>query len=257
MNRLIKLAGLALLLPLMAVNVQAATPSSRTLQLTTGEIAKVGLGNIKGSVTVSSSNSAVASATLSSRTVSVTAAAPGSAILSVRDSKGTATISVTVKAPMTVTPTSLSLSVGGSATITVSNPSGSVRLGNSDTRKVMAFLQNNVVTATGKAAGQAILTIRDNKTTKTVTVQVTAGQTGATVNGTTTGRLLASNCFQCHGTYGSGGFDKLLRKSESELLEELNGFAQGKEDANGIMAAHARGYTPEQLQAIAKYLANP
>ncbi len=28
-----------------------------------------------------------------------------------------------------------------------------------------------------------------------------------TVSGNTQGRLLASNCFQCHGTYGSGGFD--------------------------------------------------
>lgn len=79
--------------------------------------------------------------------------------------------------------------------------------------------------------------------------------TAPTVTGNTQGRLLASNCFQCHGTYGSGGFDKLLGKSDiySELMEYLS----GAEDPDSIMAAHVKGYTQEQLQAIADYLANP
>ncbi len=77
----------------------------------------------------------------------------------------------------------------------------------------------------------------------------------STVSGNTQGRLLASNCFQCHGTYGSGGVDKLLGKSDiySELMEYLS----GAEDPDSIMAAHVKGYTQEQLQAIADYLANP
>ena len=68
------------------------------------------------------------------------------------------------------------------------------------------------------------------------------------------GRLLASNCFQCHGTHGKGpGFDSLAGKSASELVRELKEFQQGKE-GNGIMARHAMGVTDEQLRALAQWL---
>lgn len=68
------------------------------------------------------------------------------------------------------------------------------------------------------------------------------------------GRLLASNCFQCHGTNGKGpGFDKLAGKSASELYKELLEFRAGKE-GRGIMAAHALGYSDAQLRALSTYL---
>lgn len=73
-------------------------------------------------------------------------------------------------------------------------------------------------------------------------------------SGNTNGRLLASNCYQCHGTNGTGGFDRIFKSDE--LLKELREFASGAEGP-GIMAAHAQGYTDEQMQAIASYLANP
>ena len=70
-----------------------------------------------------------------------------------------------------------------------------------------------------------------------------------------TGRLLASNCFQCHGTNGKGpGFDKLAGKASREIYEELVEMRAGKEDKGGIMAKHAMGYTDAQLLAIAGYL---
>jgi sulfide dehydrogenase cytochrome subunit len=65
----------------------------------------------------------------------------------------------------------------------------------------------------------------------------------------TEGRLLASNCFQCHGTLGTGGFEQIRGKSANELLEY-----QRKPAASNIMAAHIQGYTPEQLSKIAAYL---
>jgi mono/diheme cytochrome c family protein len=65
----------------------------------------------------------------------------------------------------------------------------------------------------------------------------------------TEGRLLASNCFQCHGTLGTGGFEQIRGKSANELIEY-----QGKNASRDIMAAHAQGYTPEQLRKIAAYL---
>ena len=67
-------------------------------------------------------------------------------------------------------------------------------------------------------------------------------------------RLLASGCFQCHGTNGNGpGFDKLAGKSASSLYSDLKEFQAGQE-GNGIMAKHALGYTDAQLQALAQWL---
>jgi cytochrome c553 len=68
------------------------------------------------------------------------------------------------------------------------------------------------------------------------------------------GRLLASNCFQCHGTNGKGpGFDKLAGKSSSEIYKDLKEFQSGKE-GNGIMAKHALGYTDAQLLSLSSWL---
>lgn len=77
---------------------------------------------------------------------------------------------------------------------------------------------------------------------------------GASAQAAPEGRLLASNCFQCHGTNGKGpGFDKLAGKSASELYKELLEFRAGKE-GKGIMAAHALGYSDAQLRALSTYL---
>jgi mono/diheme cytochrome c family protein len=65
----------------------------------------------------------------------------------------------------------------------------------------------------------------------------------------TEGRLLASNCFQCHGTLGTGGFDKIRGSEASEVLEFMTKTAN-----RDIMAAHAQGYTPDQLNKIIAYL---
>jgi hypothetical protein len=65
----------------------------------------------------------------------------------------------------------------------------------------------------------------------------------------TTGRLLASNCFQCHGTGGYGGFDRIRGGEADEVLEYLT-----KSGPSNIMAAHAQGYTRAQLLTIIQYL---
>lgn len=69
------------------------------------------------------------------------------------------------------------------------------------------------------------------------------------------GRLLASNCFQCHGTNGKGpGFDDIAGESTDEIYKKLKEFQSGKE-GNGIMAKHAMAYTDEQLRLISAWLA--
>ena len=72
----------------------------------------------------------------------------------------------------------------------------------------------------------------------------------------TAGRLLASNCFQCHGTDGKGpGFERLAGKSANDIYHELVEMRAG-EEGDGLMARHAKGYTDAQLRAIAQYFAS-
>ena len=80
-----------------------------------------------------------------------------------------------------------------------------------------------------------------------------AGSAGAQ-SADTTGRLLASNCFQCHGTNGKGpGFDRLAGKAANEIFNEMKEFQSGQE-GRGIMARHAMGYTDAQLRDLSTYL---
>lgn len=92
---------------------------------------------------------------------------------------------------------------------------------------------------------QAPMSSRDGTRTDVVSTSTTT----ITQPANTEGRLLASNCFQCHGTLGLGGFDKIRGDESKELLE----FAT-KTANRDIMAAHAQGYTPEQLRKIIAYL---
>lgn len=73
-----------------------------------------------------------------------------------------------------------------------------------------------------------------------------------------TGRLLASNCFNCHGTDGhpNGGFDSLAGDSASEIVKTLKEFLAKSPEDGGIMRAHAMGYTEEQMWQIGTYFAS-
>lgn len=68
------------------------------------------------------------------------------------------------------------------------------------------------------------------------------------------GRLLASNCFQCHGTNGNGpGFDKLAGKSARKLFQKMKKYQSG-EEGEDIMARHAMGYSDAQLRELSQWL---
>ena len=84
---------------------------------------------------------------------------------------------------------------------------------------------------------------------RTGTQTATAAAAPAAATASTEGRLLASNCFQCHGTNGTGGFDS-IRGGEADEIQEFLTKAANRD----IMAAHAQGYTPAQLQKIVAYL---
>lgn len=68
------------------------------------------------------------------------------------------------------------------------------------------------------------------------------------------GRLLASNCFQCHNTQGVGGFDRLTGVTQMSTFAEM--MEQRFKFKNKEMVVHAKGYTKEQLWDLAGYLAS-
>ncbi|MCG6202607.1 c-type cytochrome [Psychromonas antarctica] len=70
------------------------------------------------------------------------------------------------------------------------------------------------------------------------------------------GRLLASQCFQCHGTNGNStnDWDSIAGESVSEIVEEMQEFKSGEED-EPIMAAQAHGYSDAEISALAEWLA--
>lgn len=66
------------------------------------------------------------------------------------------------------------------------------------------------------------------------------------------GRLLASNCYQCHGTNGSGGVETIRGESVSEIYNELK--EMQRKSTPKMMDMHARGYTDAEIKLLATYL---
>jgi cytochrome subunit of sulfide dehydrogenase len=68
------------------------------------------------------------------------------------------------------------------------------------------------------------------------------------------GRLLASQCFQCHGPNGNstGEIDSIAGESANEIYEEMQEFKF--EPKNDIMNLQARIYTDQEVRAIADYI---
>jgi cytochrome c553 len=159
---------------------------------------------------------------------------------------------------VTVSPGFVSMPSGESRTVKIAAVSGSLVVTNSSPA-VASVTRVDALTyrISGSAAGNAEVKFKDATSDVQVKVVVTASTpTPPPPTGALNGRLLASNCFQCHGTNGTGGFDSLAGKSATEIYGELRGFASGKEDANGIMAAHAMGFSDAQLKSIASYFAS-
>ncbi len=66
----------------------------------------------------------------------------------------------------------------------------------------------------------------------------------------------ASSCFACHGTdgYSEGGMASLAGQKKSDLIEKMKDYQSGKRVAS-IMHQLSKGYSDEQIEAIAGYFA--
>ena len=112
------------------------------------------------------------------------------------------------------------------------------------TRAAARLDERNQLAAYSQLAGSGSKSDAINTLTRRAGTTTTVTQPASTA-----GRLLASNCFQCHGTGGVGGFDRIRGSDAAEVKEYL-----GKSARGDIMAAHAQGYTSAQLDAIIAYL---
>ena len=74
---------------------------------------------------------------------------------------------------------------------------------------------------------------------------------------TTTGRDIAATCANCHGTDGRsrGTFPSIAGQDKAYLVQQLKDFRDGKRPST-IMQQLAKGYTDEQIEAAAAYLAS-
>ncbi len=71
-----------------------------------------------------------------------------------------------------------------------------------------------------------------------------------------TARYAAANCANCHGTAGvaRGAMPGLAGQSKERLAEAMRAFRDGKRPAT-VMHQIAKGYTDQQIDAIAEHFA--
>jgi hypothetical protein len=171
----------------VSVTVQTMQVSPSTATLSVGGSATLAVSSASGSVSVSSGNTSVVTASYSNGNVTLKGVKAGSTTVTVKDSKTSVAVSVTVGSAqvMQVSPTTVALSAGGTASLAVTNASGTVSVSSGNTGVVTASYANNSVALKAIANGSATVTVKDSKTSVAVSVVVTSGgvvtQTGYTL----------------------------------------------------------------------------
>jgi cytochrome subunit of sulfide dehydrogenase len=81
-----------------------------------------------------------------------------------------------------------------------------------------------------------------------------AAPAGVLAQGTHSARDLAAACASCHGTGGASvqGMPYLAGRSRTSIVERMREFKSGERPAT-VMHQIARGYTDEQIEALAAY----
>jgi hypothetical protein len=192
-NKTYKKVAVTVIAPLLTVN-------PTTLNVAKGSSATIAITNASGTVSATSNAATVATVSYTNTAVVVKGVAAGTAAITIKDSKTSRTVNVTVSAvtvsTLTVSPTNISLNVGASSPITVSSASGNVLTSSSNPAVAKVTVANGVPTVTGVSAGSATITISDSKTSKTVQVSVLSNPVPPTATGSYT--LLAWNDLGMH-----------------------------------------------------------
>ena len=71
-----------------------------------------------------------------------------------------------------------------------------------------------------------------------------------------TGRYVAANCANCHGTQGvaKGAMPSLAGQKKDYIVEQMRAFRDGKRPAT-VMHQLAKGYTDAQIEAVGEFFA--
>ena len=152
------------------------SPSSVSMKI--GDTSKITVSGASGRVSVESGDKTVASAQYANNVVTLKALKTGTTSVKVSDRSVSRNVGVAVNGAsttgLTVSPTVLSLAAGATASIAVSNPSGTVSVKSSDTSVATVTYATGTALATvkGLKAGTANIEVKDSKTSKTVVVTV-------------------------------------------------------------------------------------
>lgn len=155
----------------------AVTPAS--LGIAPGASGTLTAANAVGSVGARSSDHSVATVQVAGNVVSVTGVKAGSATITVSDRRGSVRVPVTVSstpaAALAITPAFVSISAGNSATIAAINVSGTLGVSTSDASVATVSLAGTTATVRGVKAGSAVITFRDSRNSALAQVVVVSG----------------------------------------------------------------------------------
>ncbi len=92
-------------------------------------------------------------------------------------------------------------------------------------------------------------------TTTTGTTTTASGSTAPIITAPDGARLLASQCFQCHGMNGSSasGIESIAGDNAADLVSEM--LEMKYSTKIDIMHNQAKGYSEDQIRAMATYIA--
>ena len=117
----------------------------------------------------------------------------------------------------------------------------------------LALVLGGLLVACG-GGGTATSSNSDSNTGSTGSTTTAASGTAPNISAPDGARLLASQCFQCHGMNGisTTGIDSIAGDSAAHLVEEMLEMKYSTEV--DIMHYQAKGYSEDEIRSMAQYL---
>lgn len=162
------------------VELSMTEGTALTLSISAGDGRSVPIIDGTGFYRVTASSEDVAVVRVEGNTLIITALGEGTTTITIEDSAlNAATVELTVNNVVTVSPKTLTLAVGESANLIVTNGTGYYKVASSDTDVAQAsFTTGGSVIVSGAAEGEAVVTVTDSSggtATSTVTVVAEVG----------------------------------------------------------------------------------
>lgn len=192
------------------VTVSSLSVSKASLSMVVNETKEVTITAGSGFYSVSSSDPSIAEASLSNDKVSITGIAAGNATVTVTDSNNDSTdISVNVGQSFTVSPDSVSLSIGETANLSLSDKNAIYNVSSSDDAVAKASLSSGTVLVEGVSKGSAVISI-SSSTNYVVDVNVTVDSSIAKTVNVAPGKIESVSLQGGSGYYGTDVNDKSI-----------------------------------------------